>query len=258
MPEKENRSKDNLIIKNMHQVRRIAKSYAKISGIEQEELEGYGYEGLVVAANKFDGIRDFSNYASSYITGYIKMGITQTVYKRGNLYFDYIDAKTTVEKKYNISLADKPELIEEVIELLVATGKVRRKNEYIDAARRLITYFTFGHASLNDGHTVSGLSEYLTDPIDYAIQTENSAIREEILTILKQNLRPIEFNIIKYIYGFDDGFPHTKAETARMYHKRRSYISQTLESALKKLSKPHVVKQIEGMLEGIESHKYGR
>ena len=254
---------DKRILENMKLVSNIARNYARLTGIKQEELEGYGYEGLVIAANKYipDYDISFSKYAAKSIRWSILNGIVkETNSKSNNFYYDYVNAKKVVEKKYGVSLSDNPELLEEVIETMIETGKINKTEKSIKEARRILTYFAIGNESLDDEETVESLTESgeLVDKFDYATIAENKTLREEIEKIIDTTLTPRNAQIMKWKYGFFDGKTHTGEEIAKKLNVSPQAISDIENRSLEKLKKACRKHPIKDYLEDAEIQKYGR
>ncbi len=94
--------REEIIEENMRLVRFVLYKYPISTKINREELEGYGYEGLILALENYDinyGYA-FSTYAISYIRGYVASGINEVLLgKKDHFYIDVLEAKNTVEKK---------------------------------------------------------------------------------------------------------------------------------------------------------------
>ena len=87
---------DNLVTSNMRLVLTNAKKYLW-SGFSISDLGGYGYEGLMKAAVKFDWRKgyQFSTYASSWI----RQSITRAIANHSNRdILIYVDADVIVNK----------------------------------------------------------------------------------------------------------------------------------------------------------------
>lgn len=234
--------REEIITDNMRLVPYVAYRYAISTGINQHELESYGYEGLILALEKFDvnyGCT-FSNYAISYIRTHILSGIEEfLIGKRDNFYYDYVKAKTAVENECGVTLAEAPELIEDVIDLLVATGKIKGNAGAKEYARMRITSIAIGNASLDDEETVEELltSDQLVDTHDYAEEVLNTMSREELEQVLN-TLTVREAEVLRLRFGFYDGMPKTLEEVGQMIGKPIERVRQIEAKALRKLRHP--------------------
>ena len=142
-----------IIEDNMRLVPYIAYRYSMVTGIDQHELESYGYEGLILALDKFDLNYNcpFHVYAIAYIRALILRGIQEiSVNKRSKFYSDYINAKLAIENENNTTIAEKPELIDDIIDLLVATDKIGSGEKYRQYAKSRIISMEFVNVSLED------------------------------------------------------------------------------------------------------------
>jgi len=252
--------KEEIITDNLRLVPYVAYKYAIATQINQHQLESYGYEGLILALEKFDinyGC-SFSTYAIAYIRGYILHGIQEIFNgKRERFYYDYVNAKVAVEKEAGVTLAEKPELIEDVIDLLIVTGKIREKNrEYV---KRRITSMAIGNVSLDDEDVVEELvsSGQLVDTHDYIEQVLNSTSREVIEQLLA-SLKPREAEILKLKFGFYDGQPKSTEEIGKLFGISNSRVYQIIVKALRKLRHPAKSKFLRNYYDVFETERYTR
>lgn len=252
--------REEIITDNMRLVPYVAYRYAIATGINQHELESYGYEALILALEKFDFIYGgtFSTYAVACIRGYILKGIQEILQgKRDNFYNDYVNAKTAVEKEWGVTLSEAPELVEDVIDLLVATGKIKENDKEKEFARMRINSLAIGNASLDDDDVVEELTTngQLIDTHDYGEEVLNSMAKEELEDVLS-TLTPKENNIVRLRFGFYDGQPKTLEEIGQMYNVNRERIRQILAKALRKLRYSSRIKRIKNFCDS-ETEKYG-
>lgn len=254
--------REEIITDNMRLVPYVAYRYALSTNINQHELESYGYEGLILALENFDvsfGCA-FSTYAISYIRGYVLRGIQEILQgKRDNFYNDYVNAKAAVENEYGVTLSEDPELVEEVIDLLVVTGKIKGHEGAKDYARMRIVSLSMGNLSLNDEEVVEELltSGYLVDTHDYAQEVSNT-ISREILEKLLKTLTIREENVLRAIYGFDDGRLKSYDEVGAMFGVTKERIRQIENKAIRKLRHPARAKLIKDYYLDSDLDKYHR
>jgi len=254
--------REEIITENMRLVPYVTYRYAMSTGINQHELESYGYEGLILALENFDVSYGcaFSTYAVAYIRGHVLSGIQELLQgKRDNFYYDYVNAKSAVEKECGVSLGEAPELVEDVIDLLVATGKIRGHEGAKEYARMRITSLAIGNASLNDEEVVEELitSGHLVDTHDYSEEVLNTMSRETIEKML-DTLTVREADILRQRFGFYDGVPKTLEEIGKGYGLSRDRIRQIEAKALRKLRHPSRSKSLKDFYNDSETEKYGR
>lgn len=254
--------RDEIIVDNMRLVPYVAYRYAATSKIDENELESYGYEGLIIALEKFDlsyGCT-FSTYAVAFIRGHILNGISE-IYQgsKNQLYYDYVNAKIAVEKETGLTLVEDPSLIEDVIELLVNTGKIKGTKESIAYARKNITYFAIGNASLDDPEMEEEImaSGALTDATDYEAELMNYLSKESLEKVLN-TLPPREEKIIRLSFGIDDGLPKTLNEIADIYGVSKERIRQMIARALRQLRRANRAKYIKEFAEDTETQKFSK
>lgn len=259
---KDQKLREEIITDNMRLVPYVAYRYAMSTSINQHELESYGYEGLILALENFDisyGCT-FSTYAVACIRGYILGGIQEIMQgKRNNFYYDYVNAKNAVEKENGVSLKEAPELVEDVIDLLVATGKIKGYEEAREYARMRITSMAIGNLSLDDEEMVEELitSGQLVDTHDYAEEILNTMSRQTLEQVL-DTLTVREAEVLRHRYGFYDGIPKTLEEVGKVFNLSRGRIRQIENKAIRKLRHPSRSKEMKSIYGDFETEKYGR
>lgn len=252
--------REEIITDNMRLVPYVAYRYAMSTNINQHELESYGYEGLILALENFDisyGCT-FSTYAVAYIRGHILGGIQEIMQgKKDNFYYDYVNAKSAVEKECGITLSEAPELVEDVVDLLVATGKIKGHDGAKEYARMRITSMAIGNASLDDEEVVEELitDGQLVDTHDYAEEILNTMSRQVIEQAL-DTLSVREAEVLRLRFGFYDGIPKTLEEVGKVFNLSRDRIRQIEKRALRRLRHPSMSKDLREL--DFETQKYGR
>ena len=231
--------REEIITENMRLVPYVAYRFAMSTKIDQHELESYGYEGLILALEKFDINFKcaFSTYAVAWIRGCILKGIQEIMQgKRDRFYYDYINAKIAVEKENGLTLSEEPELIEDVIDLLVATGKIKDNDKDREYAKKKIASLAIGNISLNDEELIEELefNGQLADTHDYAKEVLNKISRQELEQVLNTLTAREEF-VIRERFGLDDGVPKSTDQVGQMYGVTRERIRQIEAKALRKL-----------------------
>lgn len=261
--------REEIITYNMRLVPYVAYRYAISTGINQEELESYGYEGLILALEKFDinSGKNFDFFAIANIRYNILYGIEELLIgKRDNTYFELLKIKKEIEKKHGVTLEEEPKLIEEMINLLVEKGKIRSgywENNREDELyyRRMINSMIIGNLSLDDEEVVEDLlaSEQLIDTHDYTEKILNSFAREPLEKML-DTLTDREAEILRLRFGFDDGIPKTLDKVAEILNLNRGRVQQIEHKAIRKLRAPDRAKNlIDFYIDGeTEIYKNGR
>lgn len=241
--------REEIITDNMRLVPYVAYRYAIATSINQHELESYGYEGLILALEKYDisiGCA-FSTYAVACIRGYVLGGIQEILQgKKDNFYYDYVNAKIAVEKENGVTLAEEPELVEDVIDLLIATGKIKGNSDSQENARRKITSLAIGNISFDDEESTKELTEtdLLTETYDYDTTILRKSSKEMIYKMLN-TLTEKEAEVIKLRFGFYDGKTRTYEEIGKMYGVTKERIRQIEIKAIHKLRHPARAKHLQ-------------
>ena len=240
---KDKRLQNAIIKESMVLVPAIACEYSKDTHFDQQELESYGYEGLAKALEKFNPKREnnFFDYAKAYIEKYILIGIqTILVNNKDSWYYDYINAKKIIEEERGVTLEESPELIEDVIELLIKTGKTKNNKENRDYLKRKIISMLIGNASLDDDELVEEMinNGQLVDPTDCETQAENSELLlalDEALMSLLMSLTARERDVLELKYGLNGGSPMSRSEIAKIFHVIPERIGKIEQQAIRKL-----------------------
>ncbi len=254
--------REEIIKDNMRLVPYVAYKYAMSTGLNQHEIESYGNEGLIVALKNFDinyGCA-FSTYAIAYIRGYILSGIRELLSgENNNFYYSYLNAKAAVENEYGQTLAEAPELIEDVIDLLVATGMLSDNKESKENARKQIISMAIGDVSLNDEEAIEELlsAGELVDTHDYAEEVLNSMSRE-ILDKMLDTLTPREAKVLRLRFGFYNNNPKTLEEIGKIFGITRETVRQIEKKALKKLRHPSRSRALRAFYDDFETERFGR
>lgn len=246
--------REEIIKDNMRLVSFIAYKYAIYTGIDLHELESYGYEGLIVALEKFDFNFKciFATYAIACIRGYIVKGIPEILgCKNIEFYRNYLNAKKNIEYDLGGRISGNLELVDDIIDLLVSNHKIGSSKESVAYARRKILSLLIGDLSFDEEILTS---EQLLDPHDYAAEALNLANREVFDKLLKI-LEPKEERVVRLRFGFDDGVPRNLSEIARMLGITRSYSWFLYNNAIQKLKKPWRISRLEDC-DNIETEKY--
>ena len=238
--------REGIIMENMNLVSYVSRKYAAYTGINKEDLESYGSEGLIMALENYDINYGsvFSNYAIAYIRDYILSGISEILLgKKDRFYHDFISAKSKIERIYGEKVSENLGLVDNIVDLLVATGKIKDSASAKEYAKRRILSLSIGNLSLNNQEEVESLLEegLLVDAHDYAEEVMNNMTKEQIGTIL-DDLPTIESYVLKLRFGFLDGKPKTLKEIAEIQGLSLAEVKQIESRALTKLRSPSVKK----------------
>lgn len=249
--------RDEIITDNMRLVGYVVHKYASSTNINRHELESYGNEALIMAVENFDVDKGyhFSTFAIAYIRGYILNGIQKEILgKKGNIYYDFVKCKTGVERQNGVSIEEDPYLIDNILDLLVKSGKIKNDEKSKQAAKRKITALCLGNQSLDDEETVEELSSNgkLTDTQDYAEIALDNISKEALRDALKI-LTPRECEIIKLRYGFYDNEPKTLSEIGKIYDISTERVKQVETKALKRLRQSDIMGRLTEEYEDVVS-----
>ena len=223
--------REQLIISNMRLAAYIAYKMSAVYGFDIHELEGYGYEGLIEAVDRFNphmGTK-FSSYGYKYIKGYILSGISELQgLNRKYWYGGFMKAKLEAETD-GMTLETNPELADKITAIMVKDGVISK-----ETAKNFPEFLkiTFCKNSLEDEENTSDLEE--SQPVNIAIDNN---LKETMIEALN-TLTPREKLVIELRFGFADGETRTLEEIAKELGVNRERIRQIEAKALRKLRHP--------------------
>lgn len=240
---KKERSKEirkQLIEANVNLVFVISSKYAKKFNLDINELNSYGYEGLILAVDRYDPdmTGNFSTLAIKYIEGYILKGIPILQgFKKGQFYVDFVKARIEVEKSRGDILVDNPYLIDEILDFMIKNNNISCK----DSDKYKCKVFI----SIPD--LLDKYEDELVLTIDKIIL--NSIFKDELDNILKKYLLPKEREVIKFLYGFSDDRYTSLRKVAKIYGCSFETIRGIKNEAFNKLRNPEVLLSLKDWLE---------
>ncbi len=220
------KARRKLILSNLKLVITIAKSYSSY-GVPFLDLIEEGNLGLIKAVNRFDPDKGFR--FSTYSSWWIKQSIVRAIsnYSRTiriPIHIFQLMSRYVAQEKDKKSLS--PE--EKADNLNISRKKFRMLEELVSNIRALDL------STSVDTYNQLASNLEMEDGID-AEKIILQQIEHEELSALLDRLSDREKLIIKIRYGFDDGEPHTLAETGEVIHVSRERVRQLEMRALKKL-----------------------
>jgi RNA polymerase primary sigma factor len=215
-----------LILCNLKLVITIAKSYISY-GVPFLDLIEEGNLGLIKAVSRFDPEKGFK--FSTYASWWIKQAIIRAISNYSRTIripihiFQIMTRYVALEdEKGSLSLAEKARKLKVTEKKYRMIEDLVSKIKALDVATSLDTYNQLSR----DIEADTGV-----DPEKIILQQ----IEHEKLAELLDKLSEREKLIIKIRFGFDDGEPHTLAETGKVVHVSRERVRQLEVRALKKL-----------------------
>lgn len=221
--EKNTEVRNLLVESNLPLVKYLSRKYSYLYDVNQEYLESYGVEGLIMAMDTYDSTRGkFSNYLSirirsSILGSIIIFYLGENGYKLLNKisqsrgentkYFEYFYAKRGVEKEEEKRLEDNPELIEKVMLGLEKSGYCEGKL-LEELKTRVSIHMPYSIEQLGDGLS------YLDDDTLYG---------EVIEKVYQQELR-------NFIEEITEKLPRKRRETLRSYYGLGGRVGISLEN----------------------------
>lgn len=215
-----------IILSNLKLVITIAKSYISY-GVPFLDLIEEGNIGLIKAVSRFDPEMGFR--FSTYSSWWIRQSIVRAISNHSRTIRIPIHIFQLMSRYIGIEEEGKDMTIEEkAARLKISQKKYRMVEELVqniralDVANSLDTYKQL--IQIEDPRTQNNPEQIILKQIEH----------EKLADILER-LSERERLIIKIRYGFDDGEPHTLAETGKVVHVSRERVRQLEMRALRKL-----------------------
>lgn len=202
--------RNKVVINYIYIVKLLAKKISEQTGISVEDLEESGYEGLIKAIEKYDVTMPGSRF--NYIVQVVRRTMFDSFseiigfgYKK--IANAYLLEKSIVEKEYDKTLMEDLELVDVVLDHLIARKVISKENRQ-DNKRRILLNIA---DSLNNYKNEQDLiAEDLEEKII------NQELQQQLLTCLKSFPEDSQ-ELIRLRFGFFED-PLTLAETGeRLY-----------------------------------------
>lgn len=231
-----------IIENNLKLVPYVSRPYSYVSGININELNSYGFEGLIIAAIKYEPSLgyEFSTFAVKYIDMSIKNSIIEIngFHIHDKFFGNFIRCKNQIEKEFgekygrDISIWDEPYIVNEIIEMMIEKKYIsERQANGIKNKINMVYHDCYElHTELFDD----------TDLSDRVCFKETEALLSELIDCLTK----FQSDVIKRRFGFVDGRIWTLQELADDYGFTKEYIRQIENKAIKRLRNPLVLKRL--------------
>ena len=217
------------IIKNyIYIVKTTAKKISEETGFPKEELESYGYEGLIRAIDRYDMSKNGSRI--NYITQAIRItmfnGFSELVEFGGRrVTCAYLLERYQVEKEYQKTLLEDPSMVDIILDGLIDKEIISEKYRQDNKQRILLSIAT----NINQfKQSPELMDENSLD--DSLIREESKGELLKLLELLPEKSR----EIIEKRYGLQ-GEAETLTELGEEYHMSPEGIRKIERKELKKL-----------------------
>lgn len=240
-------AKDKLIESNLKLVMHYAKKYVG-RGVDLEDLNSMGIEGLYKAVERFDYTLGFK--FSTYASWWIKQSITRGISEEADMVRVPVHMNETINKikKAQRELAQKSSEEPSVETLAEYTGLSTDK--IMSAFDAMYRYISFDTPVGEDGDGTFEeciADDRASDPCEMAIA---GSLRDAVRRILKQ-LSPREAMVLTYRFGLDGGSAMTLEEVGAMpgLGVTRERVRQIETKAINKIKRsPSMRNQLEDYL----------
>ncbi len=221
------KARKKLILSNLRLVIKIAKSYSNY-GVPLLDLIEEGNIGLIKAVSRFDpekGFR-FSTYASWWIRQTIVRAISyhsKTIRIPIHI-FQYMNKYISLEKstEKSLTISEKAKKLDISVKKCKTLERLISNIKSMDISSSLETYHQLKRQL--DVSRYNNPEEIILKQLEY-----------QHLIQLMEKLSEREKLIIRIRYGFEEGRPHTLAETGKVIKVSRERVRQLEKRALKKL-----------------------
>lgn len=234
--------REELITRNLRLVPYITWKLSLYHGIDQEELESSGYEGLILAVDNYDPLSNysFSTYAINHIKWCIhKYVLNEKGFKnKGELYVALKSTCYMIEREWGKKFDGDPEMIEEIVDTMADQSDTSYSEEKRKRIKRMLYEMsnTLSYEQIKEGEALNGSIEDVvdTDLADAITVISKNMMVEQLKKALKA-LTLKEKKILDMRFGFTDGRVHTLEEVAREYSINENHVRQIELKALGKL-----------------------
>lgn len=196
-----------------------------------EELASYGYEGLIIAVDKFNPEKGlFSVFAKKCIQGQIINGIKQMKgFTSRHFSYKYALAKAELEHELGIEIDDATEYIDEIAK------KIHSQDEFpVNTVEELKT-----RISLMNTLSIDEIGDTFYDDntlYNEVIESENKKnFMDDFNDLTTLTVKEKEYLIVKY--GLIDGINKTGEAAGKILGCSRQCVSDIEKRALKKLQR---------------------
>ena len=244
-------AKQELCIKYQGLVRKYAYAYLNVYGndLDIENLEQFGYLGLLIAAEKFDF--SYHNTFSTYAAFWIKQSITRGIADHGFTIrlpvrlLKAIVKCSGMDSYYELDDLDHAERMEAIADMMgVETSKVE---ELLSIKK---CYMNLASLNVQAGEDQSyELEELLEDT--QQIPIEDQVVDSALVTELEKLLATItarEERVIRLRFGIGGEDEHTLEQVGEILHLTRERVRQIEREAMRKMRQPNRAKGLKGFL----------
>ena len=231
--------REELIIRNLRLVPYVTWKLALRHDINHEELESYGYEGLIYAIDNFEPYLNykFSTYAIPCILGYMKRAIPQEKDIPSNLYYAFQNVKYIIEKEYGKKYDGDREMLDDILDVMIAQGVINEK--YRDMYVQKFSIPSSIEKLKEDSQEI--VASDSSDTLD-TIVFQNAAT--ESINWALETLTPREYKVLRLRFGLDDGVQRTLADIGKEFKVTPETIRYVERKALRKLRHPSRSKEL--------------
>lgn len=219
----------------------LEKVFNNSSDININELESYGYEILIRCVDNYDPSKgiNFQTYASHSIKQFIIGQILASncnEYKRSSWGYNYSICKRKIEKMTGQRLEENYKLaymINDLMDEKGYIGKTIKKEENLNRILLTIQLSLEEYTEENQIQSIENVEE----------EVEKLELEERIKEAL-DSLTNKQLQVIKYIYGFEDGRTYGLAETGKILGVTRECVRRTENISVKKLRHPSIRRKL--------------
>ena len=240
--------REQIIVGNLRLACYFTWNMAALYGMDKKELETYAFEGLIHAVDTFDlskGVK-FSTHAYHYINRFIMSGIYESNnFKQGE--YKFFSAIREIEDINGQTIYENPELVDDVVDTLIARGDISAKNADLNKRRiMMLKYLSTDFVDEAIKDNVVSIGENYETPEDIVVE---ELAKESVQEFFSQaNLNETERKVLTLYYGENKTF----AEIGEIIGMSRQGAHQAKDSALNKLrlelSKPVIKKKLEDIV----------
>lgn len=240
--------RNKIVESNLFLVRYLSFQYSNLYGVEQEVLESYGAEGLIMALDTYDPTRGkFGAHLSMKIQDYIFRAIT--IYNLGEdgqsflnsvgkkrdtntKYFEYLYTKAKVEQQTGKKLKDDLELIEVITHHLEKVGYCEGK-DLEELRTRLFANYPYSYEQMEEDLCYFDDDTLYGETVEKVFQQELAEFLEDITEELSEKRK----KALRSYYGLGGRKGNSLVNIGKMEGVTRETIRLRCEDGKEELKK---------------------
>ena len=236
-------ARNKLVEENIGLVSYVTRMYYYIPEFSRGELDSYGYEGLIKAAEMFNPEYgySFSTFAISYIKSYVRDGMAYMFgfFDNSRFYRLFIKYKNQLEIYYSegmdkrVNITMDLDMIDKILDMMLKEEYLKYSASFIKNKYKIYDVFHYSYEEMT-------FLEYDYD-MDKKFFIE---YLKEITPVMFEVLSDREKEVLRYRFGFDGTKVLSFEEIGKLYGMTKQGIKAIENGAIRKIRRLDVIKNI--------------